>query len=50
MARTGDKCQRSGIYQGDDVHRERIALSRAETFPPYRSCNRAVNWMLVQST
>lgn len=50
MARTGDTCQRSGIYQGDDEHREQIALSRGETFPPCKHCRRAVNWTLVRAT
>lgn len=48
--RTGQQCPRSGIWQGDDQHRERIALSLSEVFPPCGGCRRAVNWTLVQPT
>lgn len=47
---TGHKCPQSGIWQGDDEHHERIALSYGETFPPCSGCRRAVNWTLIQST
>ena len=50
IGRTGQKCPRSGIWQGDDSHRERIALSLNEVFPPCRDCKRAVDWRLVQGT
>lgn len=50
MARTGETCQHSGIYQGDDEHHEEIALSRGEKFPPCRNCQRAVNWTLIRAT
>jgi hypothetical protein len=48
--RTGGKCPRSGIWQGNDAHRERIALSYNETFPPCHGCRSAVTWTLVQAT
>lgn len=50
MPRTGETNQQSGIYQGDDAHREQIALSRGERFPPCGDCKRPVNWKLVRPT
>jgi hypothetical protein len=50
MPRTGDKATQSGIYRGDDADRVEIALSRNETFPPCRDCQRAVNWSLTISS
>jgi len=50
MPRTGEKATQSGIYRGDDAHREEIALSRNETFPPCGDCHRAVNWTLIRAT
>jgi hypothetical protein len=47
---TGQRCQQSGIWQGDDSHHERIALSHHEVFPPCSDCHRAVTWTLVQAT
>lgn len=47
---TGQACEQSGIYGGDDAHREEIALSKNETFPPCGDCNRAVNWTLIRAT
>jgi hypothetical protein len=47
---TGQKCPQSGIWQGNDAHREQIALSHNETFPPCRGCRRAVTWTLVRAT
>lgn len=47
---TGHKCQQSGIWQGNDVHAEQIALSYGETFPPCSGCRRSVTWTLVRST
>jgi hypothetical protein len=48
--RTGGKCQRSGIWQGNDQHGERIALSFNEVFPPCGDCRGPVTWTLVQPT
>lgn len=50
MPKTGETCHQSGLYRGDDEHHEEIALSSGETFPPCRSCQRAVNWTLIQAT
>jgi hypothetical protein len=50
MARTGEKNSQTGIYQGDDLHKEQIALSKGETFPPCGDCKRSVNWTLVRAT
>lgn len=50
MPKTGEKCDRSGIYRGDDAHREEIALSNNETFPPCPNCRRPVNWTLIRPT
>ncbi len=50
MPRTGEKATQSGIYSGDDAHKEEIALSRNETFPPCGDCKRAVNWTLIRAT
>ena len=47
---TGTKCPRSGIYQGNDPHREQIALSKDETFPPCPNCKRPVDWTLIRPT
>ena len=47
---TGHMCPRSGIWQGSDQHREQIALSRNETFPPCRGCKGSVTWTLIRST
>lgn len=50
MPQTGDRCLRSGIYQGDCPDKEQIALSKGETFPPCRQVRRAVNWTLIRAT
>jgi hypothetical protein len=50
MPRTGEKATQSGLYRGDDAHKEEIALSRNETFPPCGDCKRAVNWTLLRAT
>jgi hypothetical protein len=50
MPQTGSKCPQSGIYQGDDAHKEQIALSKDEIFPPCGDCKRAVGWSLVRAT
>jgi len=50
MPRTGEVNKQSGMYRGDDAHKEEIALSRTETFPPCGDCNRAVNWTLIHAT
>lgn len=47
---TGATCPQSGIWQGNDQHREQIALSRGETFPPCRDCRSAVVWTLITAT
>jgi hypothetical protein len=47
---TGHKCPRSGIWQGNDSHHQRIALSQHETFPPCGDCNGPVTWTLIQGT
>lgn len=47
---TGHKCPQSGIWQGNDAHREQIALSYSETFPPCRGCRKAVTWTLIRPT
>ena len=43
--RTGEECQRSGIYDSN-CHTKQIALSKGATFPPCR-CRKAVMWTLV---
>lgn len=48
--RTGHKCPRSGIWQGVDAHRQRIALSLGETFPPCSGCGGGIAWSLIQPT
>jgi hypothetical protein len=50
MPYTGSTCPESGIYQGTDVCKEKIALSYGERFPPCSKCRQAVNWVLIQST
>jgi hypothetical protein len=50
MGHTGQKCPRSGIWQGNDRHREQIALSYGETFPPCRDCDGPVGWTLIRPT
>ncbi len=50
---TGEKCQVSGVYQGDCIptgHKRQVALSKGETFPPCGACRHAVTWRLVQAT
>ena len=47
---TGHSCPQSGIWQGNDAHREQIALSKSEKFPPCRDCRQAVSWTLVRAT
>jgi hypothetical protein len=47
---TGHKCPKSGIWQGGDVHAERIALSVGETFPPCSGCGGGVTWNLIDPT
>ena len=50
MPSTGHKSKQSGIYRSDCGCGTEIALSNGETFPPCRSCRRAVNWTLVRPT
>ncbi len=53
MAKTGEKCQTSGIYSGDCIpksHKQEIALSKGETFPPCNACTQAVHWTLTRPT
>src|SRR5579871_6304441 len=45
---TGHKCPRSGLWQGSDRHREQIALSLGETFPPCGDCRGDVTWTLIR--
>lgn len=50
--KTGEKCQTSGVYKGDCIpksHKQEIALSKGETFPPCNACHHAVNWALVRA-
>lgn len=47
---TGHPCPRSGIWEGVDGCRERIALSRGNIFPPCSRCRRAITWRLIQPT
>jgi hypothetical protein len=47
---TGHRCPRSGIWQGSDACRTRIALSKDDVFPPCSGCRRAVTWVLVTPT
>lgn len=58
--KTGETCQTTGHYQFDGytdgtttpspTAEERIIpLSRGETFPPIRSCNKACWWILFSS-
>ena len=47
---TGQKCTRSGIYQGVCSHRPQIALSNGDTFPPCSPGRHAVTWRLIQPT
>jgi len=47
---TGTKCPQSGIYRGNDSHREEIALSKDETFPPCGGCKRPIDWTLIRPT
>jgi len=46
--RTGEECQRSGIYDSN-CHTKQIALSKGTTFPPCR-CRKAVMWTLVPAS
>lgn len=56
--KTGETCQTSGRYRFDGYtdgtsypsptsEEREIPLSRGETFPPIRSCNKACWWVLV---
>lgn len=45
--RTGEKCQKSGIYSPSNGGTQ-IALSNGDTFPP--SNKEAVTWTLVTAT
>jgi hypothetical protein len=50
MAHTGHKCERSGIYQGQDSCKVQIALSKGDTFPPCGQCGKGVDWTLIRAT
>lgn len=53
MPSTGQKCSTSGIYAGDCIpksHKQEIALSKDETFPPCSACTGAVTWTLKTAT
>lgn len=49
---TGHHCPTSGIWRSvfPTCRPIEIALSKGETFPPCRCCNRAVTWTLVRRT
>jgi hypothetical protein len=46
---TGQKCEQSGIYDSN-CHTKQIALSKGDTFPPCRTCQKSVTWTLSQAT
>ena len=46
MPKTGEKCEVSGIYEGDC--KCTIEIEQGATFPPCRSCDRAVHWTFVR--
>ena len=50
MPHTGEKCPTTGVWRGDDEHKEEIHIRAAETFPPCRSCHRAVNWTFLRAS
>lgn len=50
MSSTGQKCEQSGIYQGQDSCRVEIALSKGDTFPPCGQCRKAVTYRLIRPT
>jgi hypothetical protein len=49
--RTGEKCPESGLWEHfckEKGEGSRIPLSKAETFPPCRTCG-SVKWKLIMS-
>lgn len=54
MARTGEKCQQSGIYKCQTHTSYEIPLSKGETFPPCNqlgiSNSHATTWILVRKS
>jgi len=59
MPKTGEVCQRSGIYRFSGhtdgsigchptYEEGEIPLSRGETFPPIRSCKKGAFWTFVR--
>jgi hypothetical protein len=39
---TGQKCEQSGLYDSDCGHTKQIALSKGDTFPPCRTCQKSL--------
>lgn len=51
MAKTGQKCDQSGIYKCSIHSSNEIALSKDETFPPCsRNGGNSANWQLIRAT
>ncbi len=53
IGKTREKCQVSGIYKvvnHEVTHPKEITISKGETFPPCRKCNRLVKYELVRET
>lgn len=58
MPKTGETCQRSGVYRFaghpdgstacHTAEENEIPLSKGETFPPIRSCSKAAFWTFVR--
>lgn len=50
--KTGETCQRSGIYTPENAHKHaaEIALSKGERFPPCAGCRLAITWSLRTPT
>ena len=49
MPRTGDKCERSGLYEGVDEHACRDAFDRGAKLPPCPDCGNSIEWKMVAS-
>jgi hypothetical protein len=49
MNSTGYKCPQSCIW-ATVCHREEIALSKGDTFPPCPGCSKGATWRLIRPT